>query len=213
MQDFLRGRAGAGNGGEIQAPASEAVPTVPAALQRVLVFPYIQGLSFARRVAREGGYSALNEAFLRPPKSSREVLHPEEFISRSFVPGELSTEEIERPAAKTSLDYADTVGEFVISAILADALTSQSRGEECAQGWKRDRVAAFSGDAGAHFISWMTEWESSTEAGQFFECYREMLKVRYKRDVHEDLVPVSLHKKMKIARHDLRISVVVEVVQ
>ena len=213
MQDFLRGRTGAGNEGEIQAPASEAVPTVPPALQRVLVFPYIQGLSFARRVAREGGYAALNEAFLRPPKSSREVLHPEEFTSRSFVPVELSTEEIEQPAAKTSLDYADTVGEFVISAILGDALNSQSRGEECAQGWVRDRVAVFSGGKARRVVSWMSEWETSDKAERFIECYREMLKVRYKRDVREDLIPVSLQKKMKLARHDLRISVVVEVVQ
>ena len=213
MQDFMRSRGGSGNGGEIQSPPSETVATVPPALQRVLLFPYIQGLSFAHRVAREAGYKALNEAFLRPPKSSREVLHPEEFISRSFVPVELSTEKVEKPATKASLEYSDTVGEFVISSLLGESLASQTRGEECAQGWVRDRVAVFSGEKARRVVSWTSEWETSDKAERFIECYREMLKVRYKRDVREDLIPVSLHKKMKLARHDLRISVVVEVVQ
>lgn len=211
MQDFMRERSGQNGGDEIQSPSSEQVVTIPPALQRVLLFPYIQGLSFVRRVTQEKGYAALNEAFVKPPKSSREVLHPEQFVTRSFVPVELSTEQVERPTFRTSLEYSDIVGEFVISSLLGESLGSESRGEECAHGWVQDRVAVFSGEKAQRVVSWMSEWETSEEAEQFFECYREMLKVRYKRDVREELIPVSLQKKMKIARHDQRVSVVVEV--
>ena len=212
MQDFMTERGKIGGGGEIESSPSEQVASVPAALQRVLLFPYIQGLSFVRRVARAGDYSPLNDAFLKPPKSSREVLHPEEFVARAFVPVELSTKQVERPAFRASLEYSDIVGEFVISSLLGESLRSQSRGEECAQGWVRDRVAVFSGGKARRVVSWMSEWQSSEEAEEFFECYREMLKVRYKRDVREELIPVSAQKKMKITRRDLKISVVVEVV-
>jgi hypothetical protein len=211
MQDFMKGRGGGGGPGEIQSPPSDSVVSVPPALQRVLLFPYIQGLSFAHRVAREAGYSALNEAFLRPPKSSREVLHPEEFVSRSFVPVEISSEQVEQPPTKGSSDYVDTVGEFVVSALLGEALSSQSRGESCAQGWTGDRVAVFNGEKGAQFVSWTTAWESSDEAGEFFECYREMLKVRYRSDVREELKPVSPKKKVKIVQKGSNVSVVIEV--
>jgi hypothetical protein len=212
MQEFMRGRGGSSGGVEPQTPSSEQAVAVPPALQRVLLFPYIQGLSFARRVARDVGYSALNEAFQRPPKSSREVLHPEEFISRSFEPGELSADLVEQPVARSSREYEDTIGEFVIAALLGDALGSERRGEECAQGWRRDRVAVLKGEMGQRFVSWMSEWDSVEEAAQFFECYREMLKVRYKRDVHSERISVSAKKRVSVAHGERRVSVVIEVV-
>jgi len=211
MQDYMRSRSSerSRKDGDIAAPEPSA--PVPDALEQVLLFPYIQGLSFARRVAREGGYAAINDAFNRPPKTTREVLHPEQYITRAFVPSEFKDDALEAPKERSRPIFTDTVGEFVVSAMLGAALSSQTRGEECSTGWKRDRVGVFEGDKGTRAISWVSEWDSSGEAQEFYECYREMLKVAYQRDVHETLAPVSPTKKMKVALKERVVVVGVEV--
>jgi hypothetical protein len=160
-------------------------------------------------VQRFGGFSAINAAFSNPPKSSREVLHPEQYINRSFVAQELPRDEVEQPNEKASPIYADTVGEFAVSALLGTALSSKQRGATCAEGWRRDRLVVFNGDGQKRFVSWMSEWDSQDESTEFYECYREMLKVRYQKDVGSEFVSVSPIKAMKIARFERRVSVLV----
>jgi hypothetical protein len=55
----------------------------------------------------------------------------------------------------------------------------------------------------------MSEWDSQDESTEFYECYREMLKVRYQKDVGSEFVSVSPIKAMKIARFERRVSVLV----
>jgi hypothetical protein len=58
----------------------------------------------------------------------------------------------------------------------------------------------------------MSEWDSHDESAEFYECYREMLKVRYQKDIGNEFVSVSPTKAMKIARSERRVSVVVAIV-
>jgi len=209
MQEFMSGRSVkvAKDISEVSVP--ESTVKVPETLERILLFPYLDGLTFVRHVQRLGGFSAINAAFSNPPRSSREVLHPEQYINRSFVPRELPRDEVERPNEKVSLVYADTVGEFAVSALLGTALSSKQRGAGCAEGWRRDRVVVFNGEGAKRFVSWMSEWDSQEESTEFYECYREMLKVRYQKDVGSEFVSVSPTKAMKISHSALRVSVLV----
>ena len=212
MQDFMSGRAGSSSKGLSEISVPEPAIKVPDTLERILLFPYLDGLTFVRHVQRFGGMAAINTAFSQPPKTSRQILHPEQYVTRSFIPEEMPLDEVERPADGATRIYDDTVGEFSISALLGGALSSKERGAACAQGWRRDRVAIFKGGKGERFISWMSEWDSKGEALEFEECYREMLKVRYQKDVGGDFVSATLRKRMKVTRVDDRVSVVVELV-
>jgi hypothetical protein len=209
MQEFMSGRSVKASKDISEVSLPESTVKVPEALERILLFPYLDGLTFVRHVQRFGGFSAINAAFSNPPKSSREVLHPEQYINRSFVAQELPRDEVEQPNEKASPIYADTVGEFAVSALLGTALSSKQRGATCAEGWRRDRLVVFNGDGQKRFVSWMSEWDSQDESTEFYECYREMLKVRYEKDVGNDFVSVSPIKAMKIARFERRVSVLV----
>ena len=155
--------------------------------------------------------SVESDAFKRSPKTSREVLHPEQYITRAFVAPEFKDDVLESPKEGARPIFTDTVGEFIASAMLGATLSSQTRGEECASGWKRDRIGVFESDKGTRTVSWVSEWDSSGEAQEFYECSREMLKVPYQRDVHETLTAVSPTKKMKVAVKDRMVVVGVEV--
>ena len=212
MQDFMSSRKHKAPRGQESSTKEASIP-VPPALERVLLFPYIQGLSFTRRILREGGFAAINEAFLRPPTTSREILHPEQFITRAFIPTALDVKDVEMPMGAGRQIFSDTVGEFVISALIGTALSSQTRGEGCAQGWKRDRIVVFKSDKDRRLISWMSEWNSEAEAQEFSECYREMLKARYQKDVQDEFLPVSHAKKMRLQKRGTMVSIVIEVEQ
>jgi hypothetical protein len=209
MQDFMRAHKSkvSARDSELAAPGPK-VP-VPRELERALLFPYVQGLSFVLRVSREGGFAAINDGFARPPRSSREVLHPEQYITRAFSPSDLDARELEMPARDSVPLYTDVIGEFLISALIGTALSSDARGEECAQGWLRDRIAVFKDKDGESVVSWTSEWESSQEAEEFYECYREMLKARYQKDVRGDFIDVTPAKRMKINASGRRVSVVI----
>jgi len=211
MQDFMSGRPKKAAKGLSEVIFSESNIQVPEAVERILLFPYLDGLTFVRHVQRFGGISAINAAFANPPQTSREILHPEQYVNRSFLYEELPREQVERPVERSTSVYEDTVGEFAVSALLASALSSKQRGAACAEGWRRDRVVIFKGEGSARFVSWRSEWDSQEDSAEFYECYREMLKVRYQKDVSGDLVSITPSKRMKISRSDRRVSVVVEV--
>jgi hypothetical protein len=209
MQDFMAGKAGKMPKDLSEVSFPESTVEVPETLERILLFPYLDGLAFVRHVQRVGGLSAINAAFSNPPKSSREVLHPEQYLNRSFVPEELPLKEVEQPNEKASQVYADTVGEFAVSALLGTAFSSKQRGATCAEGWRRDRVVVFNGDGQKRFVSWMSEWDSQDESTEFYECYLEMLKARYQKDVGSEVVEVAPGKRMKISHLERRVSVLV----
>jgi len=210
MQDFMSRRPKNIAKGLSEVIFSESNIKVPEAVERILLFPYLDGLTFVRHVQRFGGISAVNTAFSNPPKTSREILHPEQYVNRSFIAEELPHEQVEGPVERSTSIYEDTVGEFAVSALLGSALSSKQRGAACAEGWRRDRVVISRGEGSARFVSWMSEWDSEDESAEFYECYREMLKIRYQKDVGGEFVSVAPSKRMKITRSDRRVSVVVE---
>jgi len=209
MQDFMTGRASRSSKGLSEVSFPESAAKIPETLERILLFPYLDGLTFVRHVQRFGGMSAINAAFSHPPTTSREVLHPEQYVNRWFIPEQLPRQDVERPVEKASPIYADTVGEFAVSVLLGTALSSKHRGAACAKGWRRDRVIIFKGESDKRFVSWTSEWDSQDESIEFYECYREMVKARYQKDVGSEFVSVSPAKAIKISRSERRVSVLV----
>ncbi|MEY4668023.1 MAG: hypothetical protein RL518_722 [Pseudomonadota bacterium] len=210
MQDFMSSSTATSSKRWQKRGFSDTSLQVPEALERILLFPYFEGLSFVRYVQRHGGLAALNAAFSSPPKTSREIVHPEQFVDRSFLPQPLPVDQVESPRERTTRLYSDTVGEFAVSALLGVALSSKERGARCAQGWRRDRLAIFQEENRNRVVSWMSEWESNNESVEFYDCYRELLNIRYQRDVRDKFVAVSPRKRIKISRSGVRVSVVVE---
>jgi hypothetical protein len=144
---------------------------VPESLKATLVFPYVSGARFAHALLKNGGYSAVDRAFLRPPRSTREILHPDEYLAEKGKAENASSDD-SSPAT-----YRDTLGEFSISALFVGEQSLKSRAAQIAAGWEDD-IVRVNGARGAEEVIWETRWQTDQDAGEFESAYRQLLVSR-----------------------------------
>lgn len=151
----------------------------PPAIRALLLFPYTSGLRFVHRLLQHGGYAAVNQALENPPKSSRDILHPEKYLAGTAAPQLPALSELSAAHSGLTPIYSDTLGEFGISALLHGELSNQMVAAEAAAGWAGDRLAVFQGVNQEITLVWKTRWERTTDAREFLEGYQEFLTRRY----------------------------------
>ncbi len=191
MLDYTRARQALGRVAELESVAplmmqniggamfSSSLRTAPAALQALLLFPYVSGLNFTHSLLRHGGFERVDEAFQNPPVSTKEILHPEVYLKRisqnaknPSVPAGASAK---RP--KSGL-YSDTLGEFVINVLLSTWIP-QSEAGAGSTGWDYDQVCYRPEGRPDIDVEWYTAWESPREAEEFFRFYKSTLNKRF----------------------------------
>jgi hypothetical protein len=124
----------------------------------MLKFPYLEGLNFVVTAYRRGGWKELDRVHANPPRTSREVLHPEEYFARSFRPEKFDD-------AKPEGAIAEHLGEFHWRYLV---------GTEAATGWVNDRAVIFKDGR----VEIDTKWESPERAASFAGVYEAFLKKR-----------------------------------
>jgi hypothetical protein len=101
-------------------------------------FPYVDGPDLVAALLAAGGQARLDAAFLSPPTSSADVLHPARYLAgrgRARVP--------RVPAGGRIVDEG-VVGEFVLRLVLRESSSDEQAGR-AAEGW-----------AGDHYVAWRT---------------------------------------------------------
>jgi hypothetical protein len=212
MQDGARKRRVSKSEGDTPTSHTSSQLEVPEALERILLFPYVEGLTFVQALRKEGGMTMINEAFHRPPRSSREVLHPAEYIGGAPQLVEPTGESLREHDSNRSFEHTDSLGEFTIIALLEAGGVEKRAARQAAQGLRGDLVGVSMRKGAGCDVVWRTVWDSPEDAKDFAACYREFLKNRYQREVREAFVNVSPHKRMKIVESPHDAVVVVEVV-
>lgn len=170
---------------------------VPEALERILLFPYIEGLSFVRALEKEGGQRRINRSFQDPPRSSREILHPTEYLKRQnpvLVPTSASLQE---GGVKRVFEHTDSLGEFTIMAMLEAGGVQKRVAQRAAQGLRGDLIGVSKRDAGGYDVVWRTVWDSREDAEDFAKQYGDFLYRRYQKEVGDNLIQVAGDKMMK----------------
>jgi hypothetical protein len=136
----------------------------PPYFSELLKFPYIQGLNFVVAAYRRGGWKELDRIHRNPPRTSREILHPEEYFEKKFVPDVFSN----APAAGVSRTLAvERLGEFHWSFLV---------GADAARGWKSDRVTIAANAACEPTVLVETQWDSNADAEEFHAAYTRLLE-------------------------------------
>jgi hypothetical protein len=174
---------------------------VPDALKGILIFPYTSGLRFVHALLLKGGYAEINKAYASPPKTSREILHPDEFLAASFTPSIPEPSELPSYSQENKPEYLDTLGEFAISGILSAVPSSKPNAALAAKGWVGDRLAVFPSREGVRGVSWVTRWESERDAQEFLDTYTAFLESRYSTKVARGTIKLSESKSVTISRH------------
>ncbi len=163
---------------------------VPESLSLMIVFPYTSGLRFAHYMLHEKkSYSALDEYLKNPPKTTEEILHPELVLEGKGGAIEISEEELrgDDTGEKWKMTFDDSLGEFLLSILLAVQTDDRAGAANTAAGWGGDRVAIFEHeDTQARRLIWYTAWDSKKDAGEFYEMLQRVLKKRFKSSDHKD---------------------------
>jgi len=197
------------------AALSSPLQDVPSSLTALILFPYTSGLRFVHVIMHKGGYSSVDRIYLRPPRSSEEILHPEKYLQQdpSFenpAAGEVEAGLVGEPGDWKSV-YNDVLGEFSISALLHQAGVRDNA--EAAAGWGGDRVVLLEPASGAgseRLIAWKSRWDSVKDAEEFYAAYRKALQRWYpKAALMEEWSNLATGKKIKFQRDGKEVSIIV----
>jgi hypothetical protein len=164
---------------EAERPArSEALAEVEA-WTRLRRFPYDEGRQFAWTLFQAGGWPALDAAYVAPPLSTEQVLHPERYGDASEVPAAVVVPDLSATLGEGwSALPADTMGEFVMGLYLSAHLPSATAWE-AADGWAGDTLATWRHGDGRWVLVWRSLWDDSAQAGAFERALASSIPPRY----------------------------------
>ena len=137
--------------------------TAPMVIQESLLFPYLSGAEFVRRVKEKRGS---HDPFRDIPRSTEQILHPPSFLSTP--PDEPTTVTIPSPRGATKV-YENDMGEFGTRLVVYDYLRDAQTAQRAAAGWDGDRfmVVERGRESG---IVWAIVWDSPVDAGEFTDA-------------------------------------------
>lgn len=156
-----------------------AVANVPDYLNARLQFPYLAGGLFVASRYQQGQFAAIDEVYRQLPLSTEVILHPELYgTPAGAVPA------IGLPAWTAAAGDAvlgeDTLGEFGLRTVLARNAPAVDAAQAAA-GWAGDRYRVVQLSDGTLGLQWATRWDSSADARQFCDAYRDMTRRGYHR--------------------------------
>jgi hypothetical protein len=134
-------------------------PSTPPYFAHMLKFPYLDGMKFVVHAYRRGGWKELDRVHANPPRTTREILHPDEYFNRTFKSEPFDKT---KPAGAIATEH---LGEFHWRFLV---------GAEAATGWVNDRAVVFRDGR----VQVDTKWESPERATAFAAAYEAFLKKR-----------------------------------
>ena len=158
---------------------STELSAAPAAMVVTLVFPYISGQPFVTKLYQEGGWGAVDAAYLDMPASTEQILHPEKYLDRDDPVTLTLPEPAEAMGEEWSEVHQNTLGELQIALLLANlpsggginSITGQfsipDPALNAAAGWDGDRYALWATSGGQEALVWRTAWDTEQDARAF----------------------------------------------
>lgn len=144
----------------------------PTLIQETLLFPYLSGAEFARRVKGVKPGAGIFEPFA---SSTEQILHPERYLDA--VPDLPMRIRLDAPRGG-SLVYENNLGEFETRLFLFEHLKDANTAASAAMGWDGDRYQVVNTPRGAG-IAWVTVWDSPVEAAEFRDAMERAIERRH----------------------------------
>jgi hypothetical protein len=158
--------------------SSPVYDSAPNFMKEDFLFPYLQGFDFVYNLYQTGGWNAVDAAFLNPPVSTEQIMHPDKY------PTDLP-ENVEMPDFSGVLDGSweeidrNVMGEWYTYLILARGWTDQFMMDDedskvAAAGWDGDTYVFYSPVGSSDYLfAWRSRWETSQDMNEFFNQSRE----------------------------------------
>jgi len=151
---------------------SPVFDNAPSYVQMDLMFPYEYGFTFVEFLFEKNGFDSIDAAFLDPPVSTEQILHPERYPWDE--PKKVTLPELENTLGETwTLIDQNVMGEWSTYLILSQAYDRDHRlnddlAKKATEGW--------GGDAYAIYLNELTDevifildlvWDSALDADEF----------------------------------------------
>lgn len=157
---------------------SPVYDSAPAYMKEDFLFPYTLGLDFVQGLIDEGGWAAVDDAYLDPPVTTEQILHPEKYPDDKPVPVEMPDLAANLGADWSELDR-NVMGEWYTYLIFARGRSGQftmddEKSKTAAAGWGGDTYVYYAtADLNAHLFAWRSTWDTPADAGEYFEMSRD----------------------------------------
>ncbi len=169
---FLKSMGGAGLN-------SEQLNKAPRSLRETLLFPYQEGMAWARVVHQNGGWGDVSKAFSNLPQSTEQILHPEKYFVQE-APVKVTLPDLRRALGRGWRRIeSDVNGEWSTYLILDEFLKSLADSKRAAAGWGGDRYEVYENQRGLVVYVSVSAWDSEKDAREFFEAYVKRSRLRY----------------------------------
>ena len=150
----------------------ETLRKAPPIIAESMMFPYHRGMVFCAKLANDGGWEAVDDAYRNPPVSTEQILHPQKFRAEPDHPTLVEFGDLEPGEGWRELGQ-NVLGEFQIGVMLR-----RQRGEVAAEGWDGDRYAVFEGPEGKLALVWLTTWDGEDDAREFAKAFAQYQTTR-----------------------------------
>lgn len=145
---------------------SSIFDAAPYAVQQLFLFSAREGLAFVTDLARRRGQSAINDAFLRPPVTTEQVLHLEKYLQAE---GAIS---VSLPDLAGALGAGwvqvdgHVLGEYFLRTYLETGASKQAAAVAAA-GWGGGRYLLLEGPGQQRLFVALTVWDTEADAQEF----------------------------------------------
>ena len=162
----------------------------PVYLRVQMVFPYLEGVDFARNLVAQGGWEKVNAAFVNPPHSTQEIFEPKFYLE----PRPLAKLDLPRPPPLAKVPKLHVLTENAMGELgyygLLDQFLSEDEAKRVAPDWVADRYIIYertsggtatppAADRNGYILVSRVRWSSSESALGFFLDYQTILRRKY----------------------------------
>jgi hypothetical protein len=150
------------------------------AMRDVFIFPYREGTRFVAALLRADWWPAVNAAYLDPPVSTEQILHPDKYISiPRDEPRTVRLPDLSQDLGEGwQLAAQDVLGELILRAHLDVYLPDTSEAQSAASGWDGDLAAVWRDEDGHEVLVMRIVWDSPLEAVEFTHSYVTLIERR-----------------------------------
>jgi hypothetical protein len=179
-----------------QTYSSPVYDSAPAYMKKDFLFPYQEGFAFVNQLYGRKKWQAIDDAFMHPPTSTEQILHPEKYPKENPVLVEIPDLLPTLGSGWTEIDR-NVMGEWYTYLILSSAVKPQYRMDDAearvaSTGWGGDTYVYYtSADSKDYLFTWHSNWDTSHDSDEFYSLSRNYGSTRWGIPLNESDTSVT----------------------
>ena len=144
------------------------------------LFPYIYGENFVRYLYEQGGWSLVNKAYSKPPKSTLMIIKPELYIDYLLNDIDITINVTMHIENVENCFYSDVLGAYYIMLIVSKYL-GLDKAQDLAMNWRGDRATLCrysENNRSIWTVLWNTTWSNPSYTINFYNNFTSIIRER-----------------------------------